>query len=457
MRYIDTGSRDVTQALAAWLQSVLTPSVTEVRWQSGFFNDEPLGLFAPTLQRLAQTDNTVYVLIGSNAPGTQCGDVLRLVQLLGLPRQGARLGIVQYSNAFFHPKTYHFRRNDGSQCAYVGSANLTGPGVSSLHVEAGLTLDTRDGDSATILNEIADAVDAWFQQTRPGLNVISNVSDVTQLVTDGVLIVAPPPPPPVPPAVLTGGGTAGPTGSNRPLPPRLNALASLPPVPPGPVLPASAPSLVLPSVNRAGFPAEVLFDASATGPTAGAMALSGGTLPGGAVGLIIRLSKDDTRIFASGVGTANINLPVNSMPTLRFGVLGRSGYPNRPRAEFDLYVRYLGHNQDFVLPDPAESNVMLYGYLPGESGHQNRRMLLPADVRALGDQIRQAGLPVPTVGDLALLEWPTPTGPEFRLSFLEPGSSLAQQAQMLFNTAITSQQTLADNACGLPAGISPTW
>jgi hypothetical protein len=47
------------------------------------------------------------------------------VKALGLPRQNACLGIVRYDQGFFHPKTYHLRRSDGSQCAYVGSA-ITG-------------------------------------------------------------------------------------------------------------------------------------------------------------------------------------------------------------------------------------------------------------------------------------------------------------------------------------------
>jgi hypothetical protein len=173
------------------------------------------------------------------------------------------------------------------------------------------------------------------------------------------------------------------------------------------------------------------------------------------VGLIIRLTKDDTRLFASAVGTANINLPIDSISTLRFGVLGRGGYPSRPRAEFDMYVRYLG-SRNIVLPDPVDTNVMLYGYLPGEAGHQNRRMLLPADVRELGTEIRQAGMPVPTVGHLALLEWPTTTAPEFRLSFLEPGSTIEQQAQLLFASATGTSRMLADNSCVMGVGVSPS-
>jgi hypothetical protein len=162
-------------------------------------------------------------------------------------------------------------------------------------------------------------------------------------------------------------------------------------------------------------------------------------------------------VFAGGVGTANINLPVESMHTLRFGVLGRGGYPNRPRAEFDLLMRYIGTSSTITLPDPADTNVMLYGYLQGESGHQNRRMLLPADARTLAAQIQQVGLPLPGVGHFALLEWPTAVDPEVRLSFLEPGSPVFQQAQQLFTNATNSGQLVGDGACWLPPGISPVW
>jgi hypothetical protein len=107
--------------------------------------------------------------------------------MLGLPRPNARLGVVQYANALFHPKTYHLRRDDGSQCAYVGSANFTGEGVTSQHVEAGMLLDTRDGDPDGLLNGIAAAVDDWFVMTRAGLNRITLPADVERLVSENVL------------------------------------------------------------------------------------------------------------------------------------------------------------------------------------------------------------------------------------------------------------------------------
>jgi hypothetical protein len=162
MRYIDSGSRDVDQALGSWLSRVLSESITEVRIQSGFFVAEALGILVPTLQNLASNNGLVRILVGSNRPGTFRDDVLRLVELLRLPRHNAGLGVVCYGNAFFHPKVYHFRRSDNSLCAYVGSANLTPPGLTSQHVEAGVLLDMREGDPPDILNTIGMAIDAWF-------------------------------------------------------------------------------------------------------------------------------------------------------------------------------------------------------------------------------------------------------------------------------------------------------
>lgn len=100
---------------------------------------------------------------------------------------------------------------------------------------------------------------------------------------------------------------------------------------------------------------------------------------------------------------------------------------------------------------------MLYGYLQGESGHQNRRMLLPAALRALGTLITQAGLPMPAPDDLALLEWPTPADPDFRLSFLEQSAAIGVQAAHFFATAQATGQLVGDGACWLPRNVAPAW
>lgn len=211
MRYIDSGSSDPSQAVGAWLREELTPHVTELRWQTGFFASQALGFFATSLQALAGSDRLTRVVIGSNEPGTLGSDVRHLVDLMGLPREHANLGIVNYGNAYYHPKTYHVTRDDGTQCAYVGSANLTPPALTGSHVEAGLILDTRKGDPQHILDQIAEAVDEWFvETTRVGFHRVSDGTDVERMVGSGLLLAVPVP---RPTNATTAG--AGPSGTPR--------------------------------------------------------------------------------------------------------------------------------------------------------------------------------------------------------------------------------------------------
>ena len=88
-----------------------------------------LGYSCPTLQELVAEDLDTIILIGSNERETLSSAVHRLVDALGLPRANARLGVVSYSNGYFHPKTIHLCYRDGREVAYVGSSNLTARGI----------------------------------------------------------------------------------------------------------------------------------------------------------------------------------------------------------------------------------------------------------------------------------------------------------------------------------------
>jgi hypothetical protein len=176
----------------------MAADVAEVRWQSSFFAADSLGIVQSALKDMASKDRPVHALLGSNEQGTIRRDVERLVSMLGIPRNKAQLGVVSYRDGYYHPKTFHVRRADGSQAAYVGSANLTGSGVGSLHVEAGVTMDSRDGNPGPLLDEVASAVDFWFNSTPSGLHRVSSLSDVEQLVKEGILAEVAPPRPAVP-------------------------------------------------------------------------------------------------------------------------------------------------------------------------------------------------------------------------------------------------------------------
>lgn len=201
------------------------------------------------------------------------------------------------------------------------------------------------------------------------------------------------------------------------------------------------------------FPAYLLFASSASAPTSGAEALSGALLPSGAVGLVIRLNRDNARGFAGADGTANISIPIAVAGTLRFGIF--KGKYNRPRAEFPFGLRYLTDNQTLMVPS-RPTNVMFYG-MEGKSGHQNLRMLVPAGGKQLAGELQRYSLPIPQEGDAAFLEWPTPLLPQVRLSLLARGSSHAQAAGRLLTLAQQRGELVGGDACWLPAGLAPAW
>ena len=121
MRYIDTGTRDPDNALGSWLSSNIfqDASIVAIRWQTGFFGREPLGYFAPAIAKIRSQEGILRLLIGSNDGTTRRGDVEALLALVGSANSKIRVGVVKFDNAYFHPKTIHIAREDGSAAAYI--------------------------------------------------------------------------------------------------------------------------------------------------------------------------------------------------------------------------------------------------------------------------------------------------------------------------------------------------
>lgn len=250
MRYIDTSSRDPAHALGTWLQRIAERDIDGVRglrWRSGFFSADALGFVLPLLFRLKERAELTHLLVGSNDGATTRADIETLILLSGAPRENLRIGVVNYENAYFHPKTIHVQLSDGASVAYVGSANLTASGAASLHVEAGILLDTRDGDDPRVLNEIAEAVDWWFRVRPAGLYPVATADDLDRLVADGVINVPRPvlaPRPHLPARRERSAVTLRPLLRRAPLPPGVDVpqpavLVATPPGPP-PITPTAA-------------------------------------------------------------------------------------------------------------------------------------------------------------------------------------------------------------------------
>ena len=188
MRYIDNGAGNRAEvALLPLLQGLLTTDVVGLRWQSGYFDARVLGVFGSALQRLAQEDLNTAVLVGSNKRQTSAPSIHLLTHLLALPRSNAHLGVVSYADGLYHPKTVHLSYSSGREVAYVGSANLTSPGLNGLNIEAGIVLDTDEGDSARVLRDIRCTIDEWFRTCPDGLFQVKEREDVGQLEEKGIL------------------------------------------------------------------------------------------------------------------------------------------------------------------------------------------------------------------------------------------------------------------------------
>lgn len=451
LRYIDSGSREPAHAVGQWLQTELEAGLAAIRIQSGFYSRNALRPFVPAFEALAQASGLARVVIGSNDGQTLTGHLQELVEALALPREGAELGVVYLSGAYFHPKTYHLVRSDGSETAYVGSANFTLPGIAGKHVEAGILLDTRLGDPVDTLAAISAATDAWFGPVRPGFERVLNDEDVDRLRVLGILSSVPPPRPPRP---------AG-QGGQPPQRPTHNYLLNLAAPHPAVAEPedmvdevAEVAALSLPVVQRTPpYPPYMYFAPDADLPTYGAEALTGITL-GEARGLIVRLSRDNDRHWREAPGTANLNVPISAATTLRFGVYG---VRQRPRAEFELELRYVDDAHHFGV-DAAPTGIMSFGFTPGDIGHSDLRLVIPRPpVATLRAQLLSEDLRLPQAGDLALLEWPTPAHPTFRMTVTHPASGLGQSMWQAWQHAAANGQLASRGACWLPTGLSPAW
>ncbi len=455
MRYLDSGWRAAAETLAGWLSANLDGRVSEFRFQSGYFSPEPIRLVPAVLNNIAQ-HGRVHAIIGSNDRTTLGADIHTLNAALSMPNPRAQLRIVSFGSGLYHPKTYHVLRRDGSQAAYVGSANLTGPG-STTNIEAGISLDSSDGDDPLVLGRVSDSVDAWLAKTpADGVHAIGGSADVDALVLRGVLAAVRPAGPP--PAPIGGGGDGG---GQQPPGPSLRALVRIPAGPLGPATGGGRGPLVgvVQGAGIVAYPMGVLFNGPhPTAASRDARALTGAAIPGNAVGLVYGVHNAIVRkTFGTEGGTSDLNLPLEVLPLFLFGIAGANA---QPRADFAFHARYLdrrGREPRNVNRQSGRTNITYVGVGPIaglQPGHRDLRMLIPAPAKRLASEIRSSGHTLPGLGDFVLLELPTPTVPTVRLSVLDPSSRLHRTVRDL---TATTPNVGHGNAWWLPAGISPAW
>lgn len=452
MQYIDTGNRDVDHTLGTWLSKLKAQDIKHIRWQSGYFNIEGIAPIAELIEDVANRDVEISCVLGSNNGETGYKDIEILMDLIGCPRPRARIAIASYNTGLFHPKVYHVSRLDGSQVAYVGSANLTLSGVTGLNIEAGVIIDTADGDQEFTLNQIASAIDTWFDDTKSGLTRVREYADVDRLVKKGILGVTPPP---------VASKQTSDTDRSTTSAVHLKPLQGFPSVKRiskkhssiGTASPDNKEPM--PPTPLAGFPQYILFNQSTKDSTKDKEALTGTTLPANVDGLIVRLNNDSARHFAGKKGTSNFSVPVATISTIQFGF--HKGQYIRPRAEFTLHLRYISKTgTEHETQD--KTNIMLYGHIPGETGHSDIRMLMPArPLRKILRHVKDNNLKIPAKGDPMILEWPTLADPTFKATFVDSELPLFKVLTNMLNEAQNNNTLVGHGACWLPSGLAPSW
>jgi len=187
VKYIDSSIREIEHTVAWWMHETASGGHSEFRCQSGYFTSEGASILLDSLKEWSDQGQTTKLLLGSNGASTLATHISFLAGTLGLPREHVALGIVSFQSSLFHPKVYHFKREDGTETAYVGSSNFTGPGISGLNIEAGIVLDSREGDDVEILASIRDRIDDWFLKSDDSLSIIKSSDDIERLLDEGLL------------------------------------------------------------------------------------------------------------------------------------------------------------------------------------------------------------------------------------------------------------------------------
>lgn len=191
MKYVDSSISSEDQTLAYWMKKASESGVAEFRCQAGYFTLEGASILLPTITDCAKQNAKISLLLGSNGGATLASHVAYLAGKLDIPRDNVSLGIVRFADSLFHPKVYAFSRADGSKTCYVGSANMTGSGISGKNVEAGVILDTAEGDDSEIFDQISERIEFWFGNRLSGLAIVDGPDDIDRLLESGSLAQEP--------------------------------------------------------------------------------------------------------------------------------------------------------------------------------------------------------------------------------------------------------------------------
>lgn len=401
VEYLDTGGRDPAKTLHSWLSSKL-PAATYFGCQSGYFTADALYAFEGDVRAILDGGGEVRLVLGANEDELSASDLNDALDLLEPYGAQASITIVSAVDVLVHPKTFYVERAGGELAAVVGSANLTGSGLGA-NIEACLAISSTSEPTAPF-DEIKDAIEAWLHG-HPNARLLDRAL-VPQLAAAAVIDRP---------------------RRSRPMPRR--SLRRL--------FPALGRVVSVPRRARSKAPA-----APVVGPplTLG----SAKPFPPGAVGIVKRLSKLDTKGFRAEGGTLYMAMPRDLMPLLPTSPSGKN---NEPRVDVTVEARLASVPGLTVSSGANPTNITGVGYGTPQKSHKDVRFnILKPIVSGIEYIAANAGVATPGVGDFAAVEF--------------DAGGHATRVTFIIDDPLKSQ---LDQLCGtsswawLPTGLVPPW
>lgn len=394
MRYLDTGSRDPDDSLFRWLEGVL-PDARYFGCQTGYFSYDGIYPLQSSFEALLERHGTLHLVVGGNESGVRRQDLERVLDLFDAapPQATTSLTVVAADDALMHPKAFYVEKLDGTRHAFVGSANLTNPGLSR-NIEAALVIDSTT-DPLAPFTGIREAIDRWHEQQHPNAYSVTR-SSLAKLVSAGILDI-----------------------------PRIHA-----PVSPAnhrqrsKIFPALGALIQLPRRRRSLVPRTKTAPTIAINPAPiGTL----GSLPNGAVGILKSLSSLDVKAFHGGVGTSYIALPVDIGRFLPMKPYGKNA---EPRIDVTAEARLEGAPEEVVVSGETPTNITHVGLGATRTSHEDLRFNYLTGIRkGIERAAAEHHLSVPGEDDLAAIEFLE--GVHIRLTFITGPASIANLRPLL--------------------------
>lgn len=395
MQYLDSASRDRADTLYTWLESVL-PDAVYFGCQTGYFAYDGIYPLEARFVDLLKRSGQLRLVVGANEASLRSVDLEDVLDLFDqAPGNHTKsLVVAAADDVLMHSKTFYVEKADGSRYALIGSANLTHSGLSR-NIEAGMAIDSTN-DPGAPFDQIRNAIEIWHSTSTKNSRLVTRPT-LAKLIADGVV-----------------DQPRSPRSAGSPRTRRARAV----------VFPAIGAILRLPRKKRVvAPPTPTRRPATPQKVPIGTLA----TLPGGAVGVIKRLTALDTKGFNGGAGTPYIALSYEVAAYLPMTPYGKN---SEPRTDVSVEARIDTVPEEVINSGSSTTNITHVGAGGRSTSHSDLRFNYLTTVRrGIEDLAAKYGVRRPDANDLVALEFQD--GVRVRVTFITEPAAISNLTPLL--------------------------